>query len=72
MKQDPDIIRQFARFLAEKLRQEGRGDFEIRAYTSLSFNGREPQPLIDPDVDLAAPERPRRAADWLMPLADRP
>jgi hypothetical protein len=34
----------------------------------VSLNGREPQLLIDPSVDLAAEERSLAPARWILPL----
>lgn len=69
MAQDPEMIRQFAHFLARRFRQEGHQGFEIHANTSLSLNGRPPQPLVDPTVDLAAtPPGLFGSKDWVVPL----
>ena len=51
------------------MRAEGRGDVEVRARIIASLNGREPQPLIDPNVDLTEVPYPRLGhADWILPL----
>ncbi len=50
----PDLIHQFARFLAEKYRREGQSHVEIHAHSTVSLNGRPPRPLIDESVDLGA------------------
>ena len=69
MTHDPEMIRQFACFLGSKFRRETGREVEIRAYTSLSLNGREPQALIDPDVDLTkARSSFLVSADWIEPL----
>ncbi len=64
----PDMILQFAHFLAERMRAEGRGNVEVRARAEASLNGRPMQLLIDPTVDLAAQPRNLRRAGWIMPL----
>lgn len=44
---------------------------EVRVETSVSLNGRTPQPIVDPTVDLASVDLPGwRRADWIMPLED--
>ena len=43
---------------------------EVRARTFVSLNGRRPQPLVDPDVDLAAQPRDLSHASWIVPLRD--
>ena len=68
MVHDPDMMRQFARWLSGELRQRGKGDFEIHVVTSLSLNGLPPRPLVDPGVDLASVPGPRWArAEWIQP-----
>ncbi len=49
----PDMILQYAHFLAEKFRENGYDDIEITVDVVSSLNGREPQSLIDPAVNLA-------------------
>jgi hypothetical protein len=45
------------------------GNLEIRAEVEASVNGREPAPLIDPQVDLTEVRlTPFRSADWIEPL----
>lgn len=65
----PDMILQFAHHLARQLRPPGGGRVEVRASVEASLNGREPQLLIDPAVDLAAEPRTLGAARWIVPLA---
>lgn len=64
----PDLILHFGHYLAEEKRREGYEDVEVRARVLVSLNGRQPQLLIDPNVDLTK-ERvslfPRR---WILPL----
>ncbi len=71
MIQDPHMIRQFAHFLAVRLEEGlGREGLEIRVRASLALNGREPQPLIDPEVDLASQPGSWRPVDWVLLLED--
>ena len=64
----PDMILQFSHYIAGHLPSRGREGIEIRAEVVASLNGREPQLLIDPAVNLAAQPRNLRAASWIMPL----
>ena len=64
----PDMILQFAHHLAREARAEGRTGVQVRARVMASLNGREPQLLVDPDVDLAARPRSLRRASWIVPL----
>jgi hypothetical protein len=64
----PDLIVQFSHFLAEEKRREGYENVEVRARVLVSLNGREPQLLIDPNVDLAKEEMSVLPARWIVPL----
>lgn len=68
MRHDPDMIRQFAHWLAESFRERGRPGMEIRAVSSLSLNGLPAQPMIDPEVDLASLPGTLGPSDWIVPL----
>jgi hypothetical protein len=69
MMKRPHMIVQFAHYLADHLRSTGRKDVEIRARISASLNGRAPQLLIDPNVDLAKVPYPWWGhADWILSL----
>src|SRR5690606_19050365 len=63
----PEMILQFAHHLGEQLREEGIPDVEIRAVASVALNGRKPQLLIDPEVDLMKVERSLLPASWIRP-----
>jgi hypothetical protein len=64
----PDLVLQFAHYLAEEKRREGYDDVEVRARVMVSLNGREPQLLIDPNVDLAKEQVSLLPAQWIVPL----
>lgn len=64
----PDLIVQFAHFLADEKRREGYENVEVRARVLASLNGRQPQLLIDPNVDLAKVEASLLPARWIVPL----
>jgi vitamin K-dependent gamma-carboxylase len=67
----PDMAWQFAQYLKERYRAEGIKQVEVRAVSSVSLNGRPPQPLIDGSVDLAAEPWPLLAPlDWVVPLRE--
>jgi len=68
MANTPDMVLQFAKFLADEKRKEGHARVEVRAHINASLNGRLPQPLIRPDVDLAAEPRNLLPASWIAPL----
>ena len=64
----PDLVVQFAHYLAEEKRREGYDNVEVRARVMVSLNGRRPQLLIDPNVDLAKEQVGLLPARWIVPL----
>ncbi len=64
----PDLVLHFGHFLAEEKRREGYDNVEVRARVMVSLNGRPPQLLIDPNVDLAKEEVSLLPARWIVPL----
>jgi hypothetical protein len=66
----PDMILQFAQYLAEELRRSGASRVEVRARVTASLNGRPAQLLIDPDVNLASQPRSLRPSAWILPLRE--
>ncbi len=64
----PDLILLFSHYLAEEKRREGYDDVEVRARVMVSLNGRQPQLLIDPNVDLAKEHVSLLPARWIVPL----
>ena len=68
MATEPDRLRQFSHFLAQRLREEGHQKVEVRAEVRASLNRREPQLLVDPNVDLAAEPGGLGPVSWVLPL----
>jgi vitamin K-dependent gamma-carboxylase len=68
----PDMVLQYAHHLAERFSTVDAAGArlrpEVRAIVDCSLNGRHPQPLIDPEVDLAREPRSLRHARWIVPL----
>jgi hypothetical protein len=64
----PDLIILFSHYLAEEKRREGYDDVEVRAHVMVSLNGRQPQLLIDPNVDLAKEQVSLLPVRWIVPL----
>ena len=69
MANKPDMILLYAHHLAEQKRREGYDNVEVRAQVTSSLNGRKPQVLIDPNVDLAKQSRSILPASWIVPLS---
>ncbi|MGI8596941.1 MAG: HTTM domain-containing protein [Thermoleophilaceae bacterium] len=65
----PDMLQQFARHVAGDLERRGLGRTAIHVNAEVSLNGRPPQPMIDPRVDLARTPRDLRHASWILPLS---
>ena len=68
MLKTPDMILQFAHHLAKRFRKETGRDAAVYARIHVSLNGRRPQMLIDPTVDLARTPRNLWHAKWILPL----
>lgn len=65
---DPDMILQFCHYLKEEKRRQGFADYEVYARISTSLNGRAPQLIVDPTLDLAGQSRTLFPARWIKPL----
>jgi len=68
MRGRPRRILQFAHHLADEYAARGEGEVEVRVEAAVSLNGRAPQLLIDPDVDLAKVKNSVLPASWILPL----
>jgi hypothetical protein len=67
----PDMILQFARYLANERARQGQ-TVQVRAQATVSLNGHESRQLIDPTVDLAAQHRTLWPATWVTRGSDVP
>jgi hypothetical protein len=67
---DPRMIHQFCRYLAAEAAKAGFEGVQIRAIVLVSLNGRKPQLLIDPTVDLAAQPPTWDRLPFIMPLTE--
>jgi hypothetical protein len=68
----PDLIHVFAHHIAREFAERGRPNVEVRALASSSLNGRPPQYLIDPEVDLAREPIRYWHRPWILPLREDP
>jgi len=69
----PDLILQFSHHLAKQLRETGGRDFAVYALAAVSFNSRDAQLLVDPEVNLAAVERTIWGpTPWIMLFENTP
>lgn len=63
----PDYILQFAHFLAADYQRRGLGPVAVYADSWVQLNRRPGQPIVAPDVNLAAQPRTLRPAAWILP-----
>ena len=64
----PDMILQYAHRLQDERRAVGQELVAIHADAIGRLNQREPQRLIDPEVDLCSVERGTPISEWVVPL----
>ena len=64
----PELLLHFSHYLAEVKRRKGYEDVEVRARVMVSLNGRQPQLLIDPNVDLSKETMGLWPTRWIVPL----
>src|ERR1700737_305856 len=62
----PDMCVQFAQYLATTLPRAGPKPLKVEAQVFVSINGRKPELLIDPNVDLASEPRTLGRPRWLL------
>lgn len=67
----PDMILQLGHFIADEWRKKGYENVEVRAQTAISLNGRDPYPIVDPSVDLAAENLTVGNSDWITSLEEQ-
>ncbi|WP_339908223.1 HTTM domain-containing protein [Symmachiella dynata] len=66
----PEQTAAVARFLAEGATKAGLQKVEIHAVSILSLDGRKPQLIFDPDLDLLTVERSWKHQSWINPLTE--
>ena len=66
----PDLILQFAHFLADEAKQMEYPEVEVRANVMQSLNNHDFKPFIDPGVNLATKPRTLASKPWVLPLHD--
>jgi hypothetical protein len=64
----PDLALAAAHLVADEFAADGHAGVAVRADSWVSFNGRQRQRMIDPDVDLASLSRRAPAAAYVLPL----
>ena len=64
----PDMTVQFANYLEDLYAEGTDADLVVLVDGLVTLNGRDPQRLIDPEVDLTRVSVPTFGADWIIPL----
>jgi hypothetical protein len=68
---DPRNILSFAKFLAKTSEMCSDAKPEVYVFAAASLNGRKPQLMIDPNVDLAnLSKEQERTGSWIIPLEE--
>jgi hypothetical protein len=67
MSGQPDLVLQLAHRIARDFEARAGAPVEVRAEAWVSLNGRPPQLLVDPGVDLARVDDGLAAAGWILP-----
>lgn len=66
MAMQPDMILQFAHFLAQHYTKKGMFEPQVRAEVYVTLNGRPSQLLIDPTIDLTKENDTFAAKKWIL------
>jgi vitamin K-dependent gamma-carboxylase len=69
MSTDPDMIHEYALYIAARRRAAGENRVQVFADAYASLNGRPGQRLVDPEVDLASIPRSLAPQSYIVPLA---
>lgn len=67
MSTQPDMILQFAHYIAEMEKANGFENVEVRAECHVSLNGTSSRLLIDPTVDLTKEKENLKHKNWILP-----
>lgn len=67
---DPENIRQLANAIHDDIFKESGRCVEVRVFSLVSMNGRTPQFMIDPLVDLGKEPATLAIPDWIVPLTE--
>ncbi len=71
MSTQPDLILQYAHFLAEKFRDKGITEPKVYAEVYVTLNGEPSRLFVDSTVNLAAKELSWRPYDWVLPYENK-
>ena len=66
----PDMIIEYAHYLADVYSDRGFSDISVYADSYVTLNGRPSQKFINPEIDLIKQKRGFKNKDWILPLDD--
>lgn len=66
----PQMLVQFAHYIAEQYEEKGYKNVEVRARALVSLNGRDKQLLVDPSIDLTTVRQTMAHSEWILPLKE--
>jgi hypothetical protein len=64
----PDMILEFAHFLAEHYKANGMNDPQVRVEAYVTLNGSRSKLLVNPEVNLLAYKDNWKSKEWLLPF----
>jgi hypothetical protein len=68
MSMQPDMILEFAHFLAEHYKTEGMTDPQVRVEAYVTLNGSRSKLLVNPEVNLLAYKDDLKPKEWVLPF----
>lgn len=68
MSTQPDMILEYAHWLARKYEREGIPNVQVHAESFVALNGRPSQRFIDPDINLVVQPRNLKPKSWILPF----
>ncbi len=71
MAMQPDMILQFAHYLADYYQKQGMKNPQVRAEVYVTLNARPSQLLIDPQVNLVEKTHGWSRKDWILPFEQK-
>ncbi|MEP7263526.1 MAG: HTTM domain-containing protein [Bacteroidota bacterium] len=66
--QDPQMLLSFAKYIEKDAKKKGIENPFIKSSCIVAFNGRPPQPMVDPEKNLCTIDSNAPVYSWVMPL----
>ena len=65
----PDMLLQFAHFLEDEWQRKGQAPTSVTVKANCALNGRQRQPMVDPELNLLEINSNQLASEWILPLS---